>query len=112
MEKPLARLKNETARRLVGNFFRGFDHLSFVRRDPDGHARRVKSDLEKYAMQNQNKVLCPTCKIEMNHHTLINERRRISGRLKATADFTGILEEFHSCPNCGATMTHNDQPAK
>jgi len=52
------------------------------------------------------KLLCPKCGATMNHHA---EKIvfPLDPREAARADpaFGGLVEEFHSCPNCGNSET-------
>ena len=50
---------------------------------------------------NTDKMICPNCRVEMNHHC---------DKLVYTADaqdrqtdptLGGFIEEFHTCPKCG-----------
>jgi len=63
-------------------------------------------------MSNERNPVCPTCKVKMNRHTPIAPPRKVSGRLTTTAAFSGILQEFHACPKCGATVTPHDGAPK
>ncbi|HEV2729077.1 MAG TPA: hypothetical protein VGV15_03515 [Terriglobales bacterium] len=50
----------------------------------------------------KNKMICPSCRVEMNHH---------SDKIVYSADpaqaaptdpaLGGFIEEFHTCPKCG-----------
>ena len=50
----------------------------------------------------KSKLICPSCRVEMNHH---------SDKLMYAADLPqagaidqslgGFIEEFHTCPKCG-----------
>jgi ribosomal protein S27AE len=49
-----------------------------------------------------SKMICPHCKVEMNHHCdkiVYNIDAHDAG--KTDPCWGGILEEFHSCPKCG-----------
>jgi ribosomal protein S27AE len=51
---------------------------------------------------NRDKLICPNCKVEMNHHCdklLYTALQRPAG--KADPGLGGFLEEFHTCPQCG-----------
>lgn len=51
-------------------------------------------------------MICPHCKVEMNHHAVKVDYTRPDARTRPTdRAFGGILEEFHACPQCGATAT-------
>jgi len=46
------------------------------------------------------KMICPNCHVEMNHHC---DKVLQASDTQATQmdDGVGVLEEFHTCPNCG-----------
>jgi ribosomal protein S27AE len=53
-------------------------------------------------MPNANKMVCPDCGVEMNHHANKVEY----GEAEAAEDvFGGALVEAHACPECGRTDT-------
>jgi hypothetical protein len=57
-------------------------------------------------MQNNEKMICPYCKVEMNFHAMkIDYTQTTNEPDSASHELGGILEEFHSCPNCGLTAT-------
>ena len=57
-------------------------------------------------MPNTNKIICPDCGVEMNHHAEKIDYTASPDEWSATdAYFGGILEEVHSCPACGNTET-------
>jgi ribosomal protein S27AE len=47
-----------------------------------------------------NKMICPNCRVAMNHHgdKLVHVGEEIA---RVDEQFGGLLEEFHTCPNCG-----------
>ena len=49
-------------------------------------------------MTSENKVICPVCGAEMNHHAT-----KIEYTEDAAGDpvFSGIVKETYTCPNCG-----------
>ena len=53
-------------------------------------------------MAMMNKMKCPDCGIDMNHHA---DKVDYSDVLNAAADsdlnLGGVLQEVHSCPGCG-----------
>jgi hypothetical protein len=54
------------------------------------------------AMPNFYKMICPCCKVEMNHHCdklVYATDPQDAGQ--ADPDLGGIIEEFHTCPKCG-----------
>jgi len=48
------------------------------------------------------KMICPNCHVEMNHHC-DKLMQATDSQQSSPLDETvgGVLEEFHSCPNCG-----------
>lgn len=56
------------------------------------------------------KMICPACRIEMNHHS---DKLVYATDLPQTgaidADLGGFVEEFHTCPNCGGSASRNAQ---
>ena len=50
-------------------------------------------------MTNSAKINCPKCGALMNHHAV-----KIEYGLDEPADplFEGVLQDVHTCPNCGA----------
>jgi hypothetical protein len=51
-------------------------------------------------------MICPRCKIPMNHHAeKLREPRDAPEAARMDARMGGVLEEFHSCPNCGMTSS-------
>jgi ribosomal protein S27AE len=54
------------------------------------------------AVTTADKMMCPSCKVEMNHHCdklVYNVDVPDAG--KTDPSLGGILEEFHTCPKCG-----------
>ena len=54
------------------------------------------------AVTTADKMMCPSCKVEMNHHcnkVVYNADAPDPG--KTDPSLGGILEEFHTCPKCG-----------
>jgi ribosomal protein S27AE len=51
---------------------------------------------------NRTKMICPYCGVEMNYHA---EKIDYSAQdlKKIDPAFGGVLEEVHTCPNCGRT---------
>ena len=55
-------------------------------------------------MSERAKMVCPDCGVEMNRHAeKINYTAGLSEPQPADARTGGVLEEFHTCPNCGRT---------
>jgi hypothetical protein len=52
--------------------------------------------------ETKRKMICPSCKVEMNHHCdklVYNAGTQEAGA--ADAKLGGTIEEFHTCPECG-----------
>jgi predicted RNA-binding Zn-ribbon protein involved in translation (DUF1610 family) len=62
-------------------------------------------------MPKSNKMICPDCGLEMNHHA---EKICYTDALNQTGAvdpvFGGILEEAHTCPGCGKTDMRKAKP--
>ena len=55
-------------------------------------------------MQNNEKMVCPACKVEMNHQVVKVDCTEATDKSESTDHaFGSILEELHSCPKCGTT---------
>ncbi|HYU97381.1 MAG TPA: hypothetical protein VE977_01010 [Pyrinomonadaceae bacterium] len=49
---------------------------------------------------NKPKMICPMCGAEMNHHAMKIDYSIDDSKL-IDPDFDGVVEEVHTCPNCG-----------
>jgi ribosomal protein S27AE len=62
------------------------------------------------ALDKTEKMICPRCGAEMNHHSdkmvYFNDPQE-AGRCDSTVP--GHIEEFHACPNCGAGASRRAQ---
>jgi len=47
-----------------------------------------------------NKMLCPDCGIEMNHHAMKIDYASVPEE-ETDPDYGGVLQEAHTCPGCG-----------
>jgi len=47
-----------------------------------------------------NKLICPKCGAEMNHHAMKIDYNVDNTSLIDPA-FGGVVDEVHTCPNCG-----------
>jgi ribosomal protein S27AE len=55
-------------------------------------------------MKEDDKMICPVCKVVMNFHAVKVDYTSGRHSTDETAEiYGGILEEFHSCPRCGMT---------
>lgn len=52
----------------------------------------------------REKMICPDCKVEMNHHAdKIDYSAEPEEGYEVDPVFGGVLEEAHTCPVCGRT---------
>lgn len=62
-------------------------------------------------MSAATKMICPKCGFEMNHHgdklIYANESDNVPAPDPALG---GFIEEFHTCPNCGASASRQASP--
>ena len=47
-----------------------------------------------------NKLICPKCGAEMNHHAMKVDYS-VDDSAMIDPAFGGVVEEVHTCPNCG-----------
>ncbi len=61
-------------------------------------------------MPEQNPMLCPVCGVVMNHHADKIDYNAMPDD-PATADpvWGGIIEQAHTCPECGQTFVRPEQ---
>lgn len=55
------------------------------------------------AVADTDKMICPRCRVAMNHHCdklVYTADPQDAGQ--ADPSLGGILEEFHTCPQCGS----------
>ncbi len=53
-------------------------------------------------MVKTNKMICPECEVEMNHHaTKIDYSASLDNPAAIDPVFGGVLQEVHACPECG-----------
>jgi predicted RNA-binding Zn-ribbon protein involved in translation (DUF1610 family) len=61
-------------------------------------------------MSDTRKMICPDCGIEMNYHA---EKLDYTAALidpdAVDPDLDGVLEEVHTCPECGKIGTRRSQ---
>jgi ribosomal protein S27AE len=54
------------------------------------------------AVTKTDKMICPSCRVEMNHHgdklVYISDPQDDK---PADPDLGGLIDEFHTCPRCG-----------
>jgi hypothetical protein len=53
-------------------------------------------------MPRADKIGCPECGIDMNHHA---DKIDYSAVGTTEPEFGGVLQEVHSCPGCGKSVT-------
>ncbi len=52
----------------------------------------------------KQKMKCPSCGAEMNHHAdKVDYTLALNEPEAVEPDLGGIVEEVHTCPKCGAT---------
>ena len=75
---------------------RGFNELSF---------RLLTSEEDKMA-NHKNKMICPKCDDEMNHHAdkLVYPASATEAENMDLA-LSGVIDETHCCPGCGAVAS-------
>jgi len=56
--------------------------------------------------EHKNKMICPKCDDEMNHHAdkLVYPTSPEDAK-KMNATLGGVIEEIHCCPRCGAVAS-------
>jgi len=60
-------------------------------------------------MTERKKLVCPTCGVEMNRHAeKVVYAAPGAGEEELDRDLGGVLEEFHTCPECGRTLSPRD----
>jgi len=56
------------------------------------------------AVANTKKMICPSCRVEMNHHCdklVYSTDPQDAGHTDPSLG--GFIEEFHTCPKCGCS---------
>jgi ribosomal protein S27AE len=57
-------------------------------------------------MTEANPMICPVCGVAMNHHAdKIDYNAALQDPTAADAGLGGVIEEAHTCPECGQTFT-------
>jgi ribosomal protein S27AE len=57
-------------------------------------------------MTEREKMVCPACGVEMNCHAeKVDYVAGASEKEAFDAELGGVIEEFHTCPNCGQTLS-------
>ena len=54
-------------------------------------------------MSGANKMICPDCGAEMNHHAMKIDYE-VDDSPNADPDFGGVVNEVHTCPECHLTQ--------
>jgi ribosomal protein S27AE len=49
-------------------------------------------------------MMCPVCDVEMNHHA----DKLVYAETGGESPLGGMVEELHSCPNCGRTESREE----
>lgn len=61
--------------------------------------------------QKREKMICPDCGVEMNHHAdKIDYAAALEDAQAIDQDFGGVVEEAHTCPVCGRTHLRRTEP--
>ena len=56
----------------------------------------------------KDKMKCPDCGVDMNYHAeKINYTAMLSEPDAIGTELGGVIEEFHTCPECGKIETRN-----
>lgn len=55
---------------------------------------------------NKPKMICSHCGAEMNHHAMKIDYR-VDDPALVDLEFGGVVEEVHTCPNCGHISLRN-----
>jgi len=59
-------------------------------------------------MTTSDKMICPNCRVEMNHHgDKLVYASDSQGTTRMDESFGGFLEEFHTCPKCGGVASRH-----
>ena len=62
------------------------------------------NDCLENAMANTEKMKCPDCGVDMNHHADKMDYTAGFGDTDGVdAEFGGVVAEVHTCPGCGKT---------
>jgi ribosomal protein S27AE len=57
-------------------------------------------------MTEGGKMICPRCGVEMNRHAeKVDYAAGLADPEAVDTDFGGVVEEFHTCPECGQTLS-------
>jgi ribosomal protein S27AE len=57
-------------------------------------------------MAENEKMICPACGVEMNFHAeKIDYATGLAEPDAIDADLGGVVEEFHTCPECGQSLS-------
>lgn len=57
-------------------------------------------------MKTKEKMICPDCGVEMNHHAdKIDYSAALEDEVAVDPVFGGVVEETHTCPACSRTHT-------
>lgn len=60
-------------------------------------------------MAEKDKMICPACGVEMNHHAVkVDYTAGLDDPGAVDPDFGGIVEEAHTCPDCGKTLLRRE----
>lgn len=61
--------------------------------------------------EQKKKMICPNCGAEMNRHAdKLNVTAALTDPQAVDPALGGIVEEVHTCPQCGKTATRRSEP--
>lgn len=59
-------------------------------------------------MAESEKMICPVCGVEMNHHAdKIDYTAGLNEPEAFDTELGVVVEEFHTCPECGQTLARS-----
>jgi ribosomal protein S27AE len=66
----------------------------------------VMSEITASTNQKSKPMICPECEVEMNHHAeKIDYAAALEEPTAIDPAFGGVVQEIHTCPECGRIMT-------
>ena len=61
-------------------------------------------------MPEKNPMICPVCGVVMNHHAdKIDYNIEAHDAASVDPDLGGVIEEAHTCPECGQTLVRPER---
>ncbi|PYS90136.1 MAG: hypothetical protein DMF64_15700 [Acidobacteria bacterium] len=73
--------------------------------------RKDKSaKIKENFMREKNPMICPVCGVAMNHHAdKIDYNVEAHDAAAVDPDLGGVVEEAHTCPECGQTFVRAER---